>query len=103
MECINAQFEVVRVDSNTWDVIIVAEDAILKSFVKVYPKLFYIEQSVFDCKPAVVAPDFPNQLHAASWKSYWERAFSDPDNACKTCATVNQLFTFIEDARQKSS
>ena len=102
MEQISAQFEVIKVDSKTWDVIILAEESVLQSFVKVYPKLFYVEESVFNRKPAVIAPDFDNHLHAAAWKSYWQMAFADPDNACKTCATVNQLLGFIEQARQKS-
>jgi hypothetical protein len=103
MEPIDAQFAVIKVSENTWDVVIMGEEAMLKSFVRVYDKLFYIEESVFDKKPAVIAPDFPNSLHAEAWKEYWAKAFSDPDNSCDTCATVKQLLGFIEEARQKKS
>lgn len=102
MEPIDAQFAVIKVDENTFDVIIMGELAMLQSFVKVYEKLFYIEESVFDKKPAVVAPDFPNGDHAETWKQYWVEAFADPDHSCDTCPTVKQLLGFIEAARQKS-
>jgi hypothetical protein len=101
VERIQAHFEVVKVDDKTWDVIILAEADVLQAFAEVYTNLFYVEESVFDRKPAIIAPDFPNQLHAAAWKSYWVRAFEDPDNACETCATVKQLLGLIEKARQK--
>ncbi len=103
MESVQATFEVVKVDEKTWDVIILADNEILKSFVKVYPNLFYVDESVFDKQPVVIAPDFPNQLHAMTWKQYWVDAFLDPDNACKTCPTVNQLLEYIEEARTKTS
>jgi len=101
MEPVTAQFAVIKVDDNTFDVVIMGEEAMLKSFVQVYDKLFYIEESVFDKKPAVIAPDFPNGQHAEAWKEYWVQAFADPDNACETCPTVKQLLGFIEEARQK--
>ncbi len=103
MEPIDAQFAVIKVDDNTWDVIIMGDSAILKSFTSVYDKLFYIEESVFDKKPAVIAPDFPNGTHAEAWKQYWVLAFNDPDNACKTCPTVKQLLGLIEEARQEKT
>ena len=102
MKPINAHFEVVKIDDNTWDVIILAEDAVLKAFAQVYQNLFYVEESVFDRKPAVIAPDFPNHLHASAWKSYWINAFQDPENACKTCGTVNKLLELIEQSRNAS-
>lgn len=102
MKPINVGFEVIKVDDNTWDVLIMGEDAVLKSFVQVYDRLFYIEESVFDRKPAVIAPDFPNHLHASAWKEYWVTAFADPDNACQDCPTVKQLFGFIERARKNA-
>jgi len=102
MEPILATLEVVRVDEGTFDVLILSEDAVLKSFIKVYDNLFYIEESVFDNKPMVVAPSFPNQQHAMAWKEYWVKAFADPDNSCKTCATVQRLFQNIEAAREKA-
>lgn len=98
MEPIKATFEVVKVSDDAWDVIILAEDAVLKSFTRVYDKLFYIENSVFQNKPIVIAPDFSNSDHAEAWKEYWLKAFADPDNACKTCATVNTLLGHIEEA-----
>ena len=102
MEPINAQFAVIKVDENTFDVVIIGEDAVLKSFIKVYDKLFYVENSVFDNKPAIIAPDFPNAQHAETWKQYWATTFADPDNACDTCPTVHQLLGLIEEARKKS-
>jgi hypothetical protein len=102
MEPIKAVFDVVKVDDETWDVVILAEDAVLKSFVKVYDRLFYVPESVFDRKPAVIAPDFPNHLHATAWKDYWILAFNDPDNACHDCPTVNQLLGFIEQSRKNA-
>ncbi len=103
MDPIQATFEVVKVKEDTWDVIILSEDAVLKSFLKVYENLFYIEDSVFDNKPIVIAPSFPDSINAESWKEYWVLAFSDPDNACKTCPTVNELLKRIEQSRKKSS
>lgn len=100
MEPIKATFEVIKISEGTWDVIILAEDAVLKSFTKVYEKLFYIEDSVFDHKPIVIAPDFPNEEHATTWKEYWVKSFSDPDNACKTCPTVSTLLGYIDQARK---
>jgi hypothetical protein len=103
MEPVDAQFAVIKVDDTTWDVVIIGEDAMLKSFTRVYDKLFYVEESIFDKRPAVIAPDFPNGDHAETWKQYWVLAFNDPDNACKTCATVKQLLTMIEKARAEKS
>jgi hypothetical protein len=103
MEPVYAEFAVIKVDDNTYDVIIMGEEAMLKSFVKVYDKLFFIEESVFGKKPAVVAPDFPNSQHAETWKQYWVQAFADPDNSCETCPTVKQLLGFIEQARKEKT
>jgi len=103
MEPIDAQFAVIKVDDNTFDVVIMGEEAMLTSFVKVYDKLFFIEESVFDKKPAVIAPDFPNGQHAETWRQYWVEAFADPDHSCDTCPTVKELLGFIEEARQKKS
>jgi len=103
MEPIKATLEVVKVDEGTWDVLILSEDAVLKSFIKVYDNLFFIEESVFDNKPMVVAPSFPNQQHAMAWKEYWVRAFDDPDNSCQTCATVQRLFQLIETGRAQQA
>ncbi len=101
MEPIYAEFAVIKANETAFDVIIMGEEAMLKSFVKVYDKLFYIEESVFDRKPAVIAPDFPNGQHAETWKQYWVEAFADPDHSCETCPTVKQLLSLIEQARQK--
>ncbi len=99
MEPIDAQFAVIKVNENTFDVVIMGEEAMLKSFVRVYDKLFYIEESVFDKKPAVIAPDFPNVQHAETWKQYWVAAFADPDNSCENCPTVKELLSWIEKGR----
>ena len=103
MEPVNAKFAVIKIDDNTFDVVVMGEEAMLKSFVKVYDKLFYVEESVFDRQPAVIASDFPNSPHAETWRQYWVQAFADPDNSCKTCPTVKQLLGFIEEERKKSS
>ena len=102
MEPIDAQFAVIKVGETTFDVVIMGDESVLQSFAKVYDKLFYIEESVFDRKPAVIAPDFPNAQHAETWKQYWVTTFADPDHACDTCPTVNQLLGFIEESRKKT-
>ena len=101
MEPISANFQVLKIEPDVWDVVILAEKSILQSFVKVYDNLHYFDKSVFNNEPAVVAPDFPNQLHAMAWRDYWKKAFADPDNACKTCPTVNELLQHIEKARNE--
>lgn len=98
-EPVEAQFALVGVDENTWDVVISAEPAVLRAFQDTY-NAHYIEKSVFGDKPVAIIPDFPNQLHAESWKEYWIIAFADPENACKTCQTVNDLFALIEAGRK---
>jgi hypothetical protein len=98
-EPVEASFTLIGVDSDTWDVVISAEVAVLKAFQDIY-NAHFIEKSVFDNKPVAIIPDFPNQLHAESWKEYWIVAFADPENACKTCHTVNELFAKIEAGRK---
>lgn len=100
MEPIKANFLIIKVEDDVWDVAVFAEDAVLNAFVSIY-NCHKIPESVFDKKPMVVVPDFPNQLHAETWKQYWIEAFSDPDNACKTCTTVNDLLQLIEQGRAK--
>ena len=68
MQPVQATFEVAKVENNIWDVLIFAEDSVLKAFVKVYPELTYVEESIFAKKPMVIAADFPNQIHANSPK-----------------------------------
>jgi hypothetical protein len=102
MDPIQATFEVVKVNENTWDVIIVAEEYVLQAFTKTYQNLFFVEKSVFGNKPIVIAPDFPDAIGAEAWKEYWIKAFSNPDEACQTCTTVKALLWYIEDARTKS-
>jgi len=98
MEPIDVQFLVIKVEEDVWDVAIFAEKPVLKAFEKIYNGI-YVEESVFDQRPMCVVPEFPNQLHADAWKKYWIMAFQDPDNSCKTCVTVNDLFSFIEQER----
>jgi len=97
---VEATFLLVQVDENTWDVVIMAEEAVLKAFEETY-QAHYVENSVFDDKSVAIVPDFPNKIHAESWKQYWIIAFNDPENSCKTCQTVNELFTRIENGRSK--
>lgn len=99
MEPIDSKFLIVKVDEQTFDVVIFAEKAVLKAFEKIY-KAFYIEKSVFSENPVSIVSDFPNQDHAELWKQYWIEAFAEPEKACKTCTTVNDLFSLIEQGRQ---
>jgi hypothetical protein len=99
MEPIDATFELVKVDDNTWDVLIFAEKDILQAFQDIYPNLFYVEESVFKKLPVVIAPDFPNRDHASLWREYWKKAFADPDNSCDSCPTVKDLLGRIEKSR----
>lgn len=98
MDPIKANFLLVKVSENTWDVVIFGENAVLKAFANVYGA-HYVEESVFENQPVAIVPDFPNQLHAESWKQYWIQAFAEPEKACKTCSTVNELFHLIEMGR----
>lgn len=102
MQPITANFMLVKVEEDKWDVLIFAEDPVLKAFSSVYNNLFYIQKSVINGSPMVVAADFPNQNHAEVWKEYWEIAFSDPEGACKTCPTVQELFENIKVNREAS-
>ena len=97
---IDAQFLVIKVEEDVWDVAIFAEKAVLKAFEKVYDG-FYVEESVFDKRPMCVIPEFPNQMHADAWKQYWILAFHNPNKSCKSCVTVNELFRYIEEERGK--
>lgn len=101
MKPIKATFEIMKVEENVWDVVIFADIYILKVFNEVYPNLFYVEESVFKKLPVVIAPDFPNRIHAAAWKEYWQKAFSDPDNSCDSCPTVKDLLERIEKGRNE--
>jgi hypothetical protein len=98
-EPVKANFLMVKVSEGVWDVVIMAESAVLRAFEETYGA-HYIEDSVFNDQPVAIVPDFPNQHHAESWKEYWIIAFNDPENACKTCNTVNELFSRIETGRQ---
>jgi hypothetical protein len=99
-EPVEASFTLVKVDEHTVDVLIFAEEAVLRAFQETY-NAHYIETSVFSEKPVAIIPDFPSTHHAESWKEYWIVAFSDPENSCKTCQTVNDLFAKIERARSE--
>jgi hypothetical protein len=97
---VQAQFTLVAVEADTWDVIIIAEPAVLRAFQETY-NAHYIEKSVFGDNPVAIVPDFPNKMHAESWKEYWIQAFADPENACKTCQTVQEMFDKIVRARSE--
>jgi hypothetical protein len=99
MEPLEANFLLVKVEEDVWDVCIFGDEAILKAFEEVYSG-HYIEKSVFENKPMLVIPEFPNRMQAESWKEYWLEAFSDPQNACKGCVTVNELFDFIKEFKK---
>lgn len=102
MEPIDVQFLVIKVEENVWDVAIFAEKAVLRAFEKIYQG-FFIEESVFDKRPMCIIPEFPNQIHAETWKSYWIRAFAAPDKTCDSCVTVRELFRFVEKERGKDA
>ncbi len=91
---VQAQFTLVAVEETAWDVIIMAEPAVLRAFQETY-HAYYIEKSVFGDKPVAIVPDFPNKMHAESWKEYWIQAFADPENACQSCQTVVEMFDKI--------
>ena len=95
-EPIKVEFLLVKVEEDTWDVCIFGHEAVLKAFEKIYQG-HYIEKSVFEDRPMIVIPEFPNEQHAEVWKQYWLEAFGDPENACKTCPTVTSLFRTIEE------
>jgi hypothetical protein len=97
---VQAQFTLVAVEADTWDVIIMAEPAVLRAFQETY-NAHYIENSVFGDNPVAIVPDFPNKMHAESWKEYWILAFADPENACKSCQTVVDMFDKIVRARSE--
>jgi hypothetical protein len=103
MEQVYAEFAVIKAGENTFDVVIMGEASMLQAFAKVYDKLFYIEESIFDKKPAVIAPDFASGQHAETWKEYWAQAFADPDHSCESCPTVKRLLGLIEEARQEKT
>ena len=93
---IKVEFLLVKVDDSAWDVCIFGDQSVLRAFEKVYQG-HYIERSVFDDKPMIVIPEFPNEKYAEAWKQYWVEAFNDPDKACKTCPTVTSLFQTISE------
>ncbi len=99
-EPVDAQFTLVKVEEHAYDVIIMAESPVLRAFQETY-NAHYIEKSVFGDKPIAIVADFPNETHAESWKEYWILAFADPENACQTCSTVQELFNKIERARSE--
>jgi len=92
---IDIKFLLIKVEEDVWDVAVFAEKPVLKAFEKIYGG-FYVEDSVFNRGPMCVIPEFPNQVHAEAWQEYWRKAFKDPDNSCKGCATVHELFRLIE-------
>lgn len=102
MNPIKANFTLVKVEEEQWDVLIFAEESVLKAFAKTYSNVFYVEESVFDKKSMVVVPDFPNQQHAQIWKEYWQLALADPDNSCDNCPAVTEFFQHVEEGRKKS-
>lgn len=102
MEQVNANFLLVKVEENLYDVVIFADLSVLRAFEEVYGA-YFVEKSVFDNKPVAIVPGFPNEKYAETWKQYWIQAFSDPENACKTCVTVNQLFSLIEQGKKISN
>jgi hypothetical protein len=101
MDPIKASFMLVKVEEDQWDVLIFAEEAVLKAFTKTYPNVFYVQESVFNKSPMVVVPDFPNQEHAKVWKEYWQIALADPGKSCDNCPAVNEFFRHVEQGRRK--
>ncbi len=99
MNKIKGSLNVVKVEEHVWDVVVLAEAAALQAFMDVYPNLFYVERSVFNDAPAVVAPDFANKQHADTWAEYWRIVFDDPENACKSCPTVKEFIDILERGR----
>ena len=102
MDPIKADFLIVKVEENIWDVVIFAEDAVLEAFASIFHAQ-HIPESVFDKKPVAILPNFEESEHAEVWKQYWMDAFADPENACLSCTTVNELFQRIAEGRQKKA
>lgn len=92
---IKANFMIVKVEEDVWDVLVFGSAAVLKAFRDVYGGV-YVEESSFNNMPVCVMPNFENKTYAETWKEYWVEAFRFPEKACKTCQTVNDLFSLIE-------
>ncbi len=103
MDRIKGSLTIVKVEEHVWDVVVLAEHATLKAFMDVYPNLFYVEHSVFNDEPAVIAPAFDNKQHAETWAEYWRIVFADPENACKSCPTVKEFMDILEQGRSEIS
>lgn len=102
MEPIDVQFLIIKVEEDVWDIVIFAEETVLKAFEKIYHG-FYVEESVFNKRPMCVIPEFPNQHHAEIWKNYWLAACTAPSKSCKSCATVSEFFRLVEKERKEKS
>jgi len=92
---IEANFLVVKVEDEVYDVVVFGSIPVLKAFQEVYHG-FFVEQSAFDSLPVCVMPNFEKFEYAEAWKNYWIKAFSEPEKACKTCPTVNEMFQKIK-------
>jgi len=91
---IESRFLVVRVEENVFDVVVFGSMPVLKAFHDIYHGIL-VEESSFDKAPICVMPNFETLEYAEAWRQYWIKAFSDPEKACKTCATVNEMFRLI--------
>jgi len=101
MDPLNANFMLVKVEEDQWDVLIFAEESILQAFAQTYSNVYYVRESVFNKSPMIVVPDFPNQEHAQVWKEYWQIALADPDNSCDSCPAVNEFFKHVAYFREE--
>lgn len=101
MRKLKGNLNILKTSDGMWDVVILAELAVLKAFTAIYPTVFFIEKSMFNDKPAVIVPDFGEQVHAETWAMYWKVVFEDPEAACKSCATVTQFLEAVETERAR--
>jgi len=102
MEKIVGKLQVVKTPEDLWDVIVLAEEPVLKAFSQIYSNVFYIEKSAFEEKPIIVAPDFGDKLQALTWAHYWQDVFDNPNKACTSCATVVQFLEIVQTERVRA-
>jgi len=97
MKPIKAQFEIVQVENEVFDVLVFSRLSVLKAFQNAYPETIFIEKSKFNGVPMLAVPSFDSNFKARAWVGYWEEALSDPEKACKSCEIVQFFFKLVGD------
>lgn len=98
---IPAQFEVVKVAEDQFDVLVFSSNSVLKAFQMSYPETVYIERSKFNDLPIIAVPNFDSNFKARTWVGYWQEALNDPEKACTTCEIVQYFFKLVSDFQNK--